>query len=135
MVNSLVKQSFYLQGAHVLGLSDFTKPETQERIRQLLDGRSVDCVMSDMAPNASGVRCLDQEKIMSLCYSVLRFAISISSPGACLLVKVWDNAEIRKFEKDALHYYKTLKHIKPKASRSDSSEKFLLAKEFIGVKS
>lgn len=98
----------------------------------MLNGRRVDCVLSDMAPNATGVRFLDQQKIMELCFNVLRFAILISSPNASLLVKIWDNGDKKKFEEIALRYYKTVKYIKPEASRGDSAEHFILAKEFLG---
>lgn len=109
---------------------DFTDAKTQERIKELLNGRKVDCVLSDMAPNATGVRCLDQDKIMDLCYSVLHFAIQISAENASLLVKIWDNGNVKKFEEISLRYYKSIKHVKPEASRGDSAEKFLLAKNF-----
>lgn len=122
--------SILLQGANILSHMDFTDTKTQERIKELLNGRKVDCVLSDMAPNATGVRCLDQDKIMDLCYSVLQFAIQISAEDASLLVKIWDNGNVKKFEEISLRYYKSIKHIKPEASRSDSAEKFLLAKNF-----
>lgn len=109
---------------------DFTDIKTQERIKELLNGRKIDCILSDMAPNATGVRCLDQEKIMDLCYNVLQFAIQMSAENASLLVKIWDNGDVKKFEENVLRYYKTIKHIKPEASRDDSAEKFLLAKNF-----
>lgn len=112
---------------------DFTDAKTQNRIKELLNERKVDCVMSDMAPNASGVRSLDQDKIMDLCYNVLRFAIQMSAENANLLVKIWDNGQVKKFEEVALRYYKSMKHIKPDASRGDSAEKFLLAKGFCGI--
>lgn len=108
--------------------------DSQDKIRTILDGRLVDCVLSDMAPNASGVRSLDQDKITNLCYSVLRFAILMSAKNASLLVKVWDNGEIPQFEKDMLKFYKHVKIIKPNASRGESSEKFLLGREFVGLK-
>lgn len=117
----------------MLGHSDFTSTKTQDRIRELLDGRKVDCVLSDMAPNASGVRCIDQEKIMDLCYNVLRFAILMSTENASLLVKIWDNGQVKKFEETALRFYKSIKYIKPEASRSDSAENFLLARGFLGL--
>lgn len=123
------------QGAHLLGNTNFTLAESQDKIRTLLAGRRVDCVLSDMAPNATGVRILDQENITNLCYSVMRFAALMSSPNASLLVKVWDNGNIPQMEKDMLRFYKTVKIIKPLASRADSSEKFLLAREFFGLKS
>lgn len=117
-----------------MGNADFRLPETQDHVKRLLDGRKIDCVLSDMAPNATGVRALDQDNIVTLCYTVLRFAIMMSSPQASLLVKLWDNGEVHKIEKDMLKYYKYVKHIKPKASRSESSEKFLLATDFYGLK-
>lgn len=86
-----------------------------------------------MAPNATGVRTLDQDKIMDLVYNVLRFAILMSSENASLLVKIWDNGNVKKFEETALRYYKSIKQIKPDASRGDSAERFLLAKEFKGL--
>lgn len=125
----------YLQGAHLIGNADFTTPKCQDQIRSILKDRKIDCVLSDMAPNATGVRSLDQENITTLCYSVLRFAILMSIEEASLLVKVWDNAEIPFLEKDMLKYYKQVKIIKPVASRADSAEKFLLAKGFKGVES
>ncbi|XP_031635911.1 rRNA methyltransferase 2, mitochondrial-like [Contarinia nasturtii] len=122
-----------IEGAHLLSHSDFTLTKTQDQIRELLKGRKIDCVLSDMAPNSTGVRSLDQDKIMDLVYNVLRFAILMSSENASLLVKIWDNGNVKKFEEIALRYYKTFKHIKPEASRSDSAEKFLLAKDFRGL--
>lgn len=86
-----------------------------------------------MAPNATGVRSLDQDQIMDLAYNVLRFAIHMSSENASLLIKIWDNGDVKKFEEIVLRYYKSFKKIKPKASRGDSSEQFLLAKEFRGL--
>lgn len=103
-------------------------------MKKLLDGRKIDCVLSDMAPNATGIRSLDQEGITNLCYSVLRFALLMSAPQASLLVKVWDNANIQQLENDMLRFYKSVRHIKPAASRSGSSEKFLLARHFVGLK-
>lgn len=123
---------FRFQGAVLLGNTDFTKPESQESIKKLLDGRQINCVLSDMAPNATGVRCLDQENITKLCYSVLRFAVLMSSPDASCLVKLWDNGDVQKLEKDMLRFYKTVKRVKPPASRSDSAEMFLLARGFAG---
>lgn len=121
------------QGAHILGNTDFTLAESQAKIRTLLAGRPVDCVLSDMAPNATGVRSLDQERITTLCYSVMRFAALMSAPAASLLVKVWDNGAIPQLERDMLRFYKSVKIIKPQASRADSSEKFLLGREFYGL--
>lgn len=126
-------QIYPIEHATMLGNTDFMKQESQDKIRALLGERRVDCVLSDMAPNATGVRSLDQENIITLCYSVLRFAILMSSPNASLLVKVWDNGEVPLLEKNMQKYYQQVKRIKPRASRSDSAENFILARGFTGV--
>ncbi|XP_062555462.1 rRNA methyltransferase 2, mitochondrial [Armigeres subalbatus] len=126
-------QIYPIEHATMLGNTDFTKQESQDKIRSLLGERQVDCVLSDMAPNATGVRALDQENIITLCYSVLRFAILMSSLDASLLVKVWDNGEVPLLEKNMQKYYQQVRRIKPRASRSDSAEHFILARGFTGV--
>lgn len=122
-----------IPGVTIFGGMDFSKPESQEKLKSALGGRPVNCVLSDMAPNSTGVRTLDQEQITDLCYSVLRFAILMSTEGAHLLVKFWDNAEIQNLEKDMLKFYENVRRIKPKSSRSDSAECFLLARNFKGL--
>ncbi|XP_058818142.1 rRNA methyltransferase 2, mitochondrial [Topomyia yanbarensis] len=126
-------QIYPIEHATLFGNMDFTKPENQDKIRAQLGERRIDCILSDMAPNATGVRYLDQENIITLCYSVLRFAILMSSPNASLLMKVWDNAEVSVLEKNIQKYYTHVKRIKPSASRSDSAENFLLARGFVGI--
>ena len=123
------------QGAHTLGGCDFTDPAVQSHIKAILNGRQIDCILSDMAPNATGVRQLDQENITTLCYKVLRFAVLMSSPNASLLVKVWDNGDVPKLEEDMRRFYRTVKRAKPTASRADSAENFILAKGFLGLES
>ncbi|KAL5273703.1 FTSJ2 family protein [Megaselia abdita] len=122
-----------IPGVKVFGGMDFSKNESQEKLKEALGGRPVNCVLSDMAPNSTGVRVLDQEQITNLCYSVLRFAILMSTEGAHLVVKFWDNAEIQNLEKDMLKFYDNVRRIKPKSSRSDSAECFLLARNFKGL--
>lgn len=86
-----------------------------------------------MAPNATGVRSLDQEKITDLCYSALRFALLVSAENSSLLMKVWDNGAVPQLERDITRFYRNVKVVKPNASRSDSAEQFLLAKGFVGI--
>lgn len=81
-----------------------------------------------MAPNATGVRQLDQENIMVLCNSVLEFALKMSAPKASLLMKIWDNGDAQKFIRRLEGYYEVVRTIKPMSSRNDSTEKFILAK-------
>lgn len=112
---------------------DFTLPAAQDKIRSILAGKQINCVLSDMAPNATGVRLLDQENITRFCYSVLKFAVSMAAANSNLVVKVWDNAEVPKLEADMLRFYDNVKRIKPRSSRSNSSEFFLLGRGFKGT--
>lgn len=123
-------QIYPVEGATFLGNTDFTSPIAQQKIKIMLNGRKVNNVLSDMAPNATGVRSLDTENIMELAFSVLNFAKEVSAPEACLLIKIWDNGEAHKLEKAIKEFYATCKSIKPNSSRSDSAEKFLFAKGF-----
>lgn len=123
-------QIYPIDGATFLGNTDFSSPIAQEKIKSLLKGRAVNVVLSDMAPNATGIRALDQEGIMELAYSVFHFAKEVSAPEAFLVIKLWDNGDSHKFENAIKEVYETVKIAKPAASRSESSEKFVLAKGF-----
>jgi len=65
---------------------DFTAPETLEALRNLLGGKPVDLVMSDMAPNISGNRTIDQPRSMALLDEALAFALEVLRPGGDFLV-------------------------------------------------
>lgn len=88
-----------------------------------------------MAPNATGIRELDNENMLTLCYSVLRFAVQISKVDASLIVKMWQCEERQKFQNDFERFYRNVKVIKPLSSRTDSAEIFILGREFKGLKS
>ena len=120
-----------LQGAHCLGLRDFTKKETQDEIFELLDGQLVNVVLSDMAPNASGIKSIDHEGIMDLCYSALKFAVLVLKPGGSFLCKIWQGPEQSDFESILQECFKTVNVVKPLASRKDSAEAFLLGRTFV----
>lgn len=122
-----------LPGAIFLCGKNFTHPETQQEILKILNGRKVNVVLSDMAPNASGTRALDHENIIDLAYSALNFAVQHSALRASFLCKVWDGSRDTKLKSDMERYYGSVKVIKPNASRKDSSEKFLLGKNFQGI--
>uniref|UniRef100_A0A1I8NE31 rRNA methyltransferase 2, mitochondrial n=1 Tax=Musca domestica TaxID=7370 RepID=A0A1I8NE31_MUSDO len=120
-------------GATIFGGMDFTKEESKQQLIKALNGRKVNCVLSDMAPNATGVRILDQESIVNLCYDVLRFALVMSAPQANLVVKVWDNGDVPRMEKDIQRFYEKVKRVKPRSSRDDSAEQFFVARGFKGL--
>ena len=111
---------------------DFTEDACLTRILELLDGRSVDLVISDMAPNLSGMAEIDQPRAMHLIELASEFASQTLKPGGSLLVKVFQgqgfDALLRALRED---YAKVLNR-KPDASRSRSREVFLLARDFRG---
>lgn len=123
-----------MQHAHLIGNSDFTQQGTQEKVKNVLDNRLINVVLSDMAPQATGIKDLDQENIIKLCYSVLRFAVLMSAKNATLLVKLWQGAGANNLELDLSKFYKNVRVVKPQSSRSDSAEIFLLARDFKGLK-
>ena len=132
-----------LSGVILFPRSDFTLPETQQKI---LDGVSTklygnplkrpkfDVVLSDMAPNCSGQSQFDQDRILLLGYTALRFALLYSLKGGNFVTKVWGGPQVEDFIQDLRKYYKDVEKVKPQASRKESSELFLVARDFIGIK-
>lgn len=112
---------------------DFTDAKSQQAIKDFLGNETAHAVLSDMAPSASGIRQLDNENILKLCYNVLRFALLISRTGASVLMKLWQCGETKKLETDIARFYNNVKIVKPHASRSDSAEIFLLGRDFKGL--
>lgn len=119
-----------VEGAIVLDDMDFTEEDTKERLRQVLAGRSVDVILSDMAPNASGSRHLDHDRIMVLCADAFTFACDVLRPGGVFLAKAWNGAGLQAFEAQLQRVFDVVKRLKPPSSRGDSAEIFFLAKGF-----
>ncbi|CAF4845790.1 rRNA methyltransferase 2, mitochondrial [Pieris napi] len=126
-------QIFPIPGATILSNMDFSTIEAHDKVVNMLDGKPVDLVLSDMAPSATGIRELDKDRILGLCYMAIRFAALVTKIDGNLLFKVWDGKEVPILEMDLERFYKNIKILKPKASRSDSSEKFILARGFKGI--
>ncbi|XP_049869290.1 rRNA methyltransferase 2, mitochondrial [Pectinophora gossypiella] len=126
-------QIFPIEGATIMNNMDFSTTDAHDKVIAALGGTKVDVVLSDMAPSATGVRELDKDRILGLCYMAIRFAALVTKIDGNLLFKVWDGKEVPILEMDLERFYKSIKILKPKASRSESSEKFILAKGFKGV--
>jgi len=109
---------------------DFTTPETLQALRTLVGEKPVDLVMSDMAPNISGNRTIDQPRVMALLDEALVFAREVLRPGGDLLVKAFQGAGVDDFTRELKRHFKTVKTLKPKASRPESREIYLLARSF-----
>ena len=87
-----------------------------------------------MAPNASGSKNLDHERIINLSYLCLRFALLNSFEGANFVTKLWDGWKVQNMLTDLQKYYEVVEKVKPKASRQESGEIYLVARNFRGIK-
>lgn len=111
---------------------DFTEQGVLDQLLEMLPEGGADLVMSDMAPNMSGMRDIDQPRVMYLAELALDLARSVLRPGAYFLVKVFHGEGLREYENELKSSFATLKVRKPKASRARSSEIYLLASGFRG---
>ncbi|KAJ8318190.1 hypothetical protein KUTeg_003281 [Tegillarca granosa] len=117
-------------GATIIPSCDFTAVETQKKILEKLGQRKADIVISDMAPSASGTKHLDNEIIINLCISALRFSTLVLHEGGNMLCKLWMGAEQDKLKRAMEIFFRTVKMVKPESSRSDSKEIFMLGRHF-----
>jgi 23S rRNA (uridine2552-2'-O)-methyltransferase len=108
--------------------ADFTAAETVANLKELLEGTGVDLVMSDMAPNISGNRAMDQPRSVALLEEALLFATEVLKPGGDFLAKAFQGEGIDVFIRELRRHFATVKTIKPKASRPESREIYLLAR-------
>ena len=109
---------------------DFTEDAVFEDLIEKVGGDSVDLVISDMAPNITGIRAIDQPGSMHLAELALDFARSILREGAYFLVKVFEGDGIGEFKQVLANEFDKVKVRKPKASRSRSREVYLLAEKY-----
>lgn len=107
---------------------DFREQEVLEQLEALLDGRKVDLVLSDMAPNLSGVAITDAARIENIIELAIEFARAHMKPSGALLVKCFNGTGYTQLVEMFKREFKTVMSKKPKASRDKSSEIFLLGK-------
>lgn len=112
---------------------DFREPEVFEAVFSLCTERAVDVLLSDMAPNLSGVDVIDQPRSMHLAELALEFAGRVLKPQGCALIKVFQGAGFEELVRGARVQFAKVKLLKPQASRSRSPELYLLAKAFVMV--
>ena len=109
---------------------DFAADSTLENLMRHLSGEEVDLVISDMAPNLSGMREIDQPRAMYLAELALESASRMLRPGGALLVKCFEGEGITQFRQVLSRAFKQLFNMKPKASRPKSREIYMLARGF-----
>jgi len=108
---------------------DFTEATVLADLEAKLTGHAVDLVISDMAPNISGIPLADQAKSFYLAELALDFAVKHLKPGGCFLVKVFQGGDFDQYLKTMRSHFKQVQIRKPEASRMQSKEVYVLGKE------
>lgn len=108
---------------------DFREEAVLRRFEAGLTGNLVDLVLSDMAPNMSGVQLVDQARVMDLAELTLAFAVEHLKPGGDMLVKVFQGAGYMELRDAMRRVFEVILVRKPAASRGRSAETFLLGRK------
>ncbi len=108
-------------------VGDFRENEVLAQLEALLDGAGVDLVLSDMAPNMSGVGVVDQDRSMALAELAAEFAASHLKPGGSYLTKLFQGQGYDEYIRRLRSEYASVSIRKPKASRARSNEVYALA--------
>ena len=110
---------------------DFREDEVLARLNEVMAGRKADAVVSDMAPNLSGIESADAARISHLVELAVEFATAHLKPEGALVAKVFHGSGYSQLVKLFKEHFRVVKPLKPKASRDKSSETFLVG---IGLK-
>ena len=111
---------------------DFHAANAPEKLRAMLGGHRADVVLSDMAANTTGHRKTDQLRIVGLVETAAAFACDVLKPGGTFLAKVFQSGADAELLAQLKRDFATVRHVKPAASRQDSSERYVLATGFRG---
>ena len=106
---------------------DFTEDETQQKIKEFLTGKS-DVVMSDMAVNTTGIKNIDSIQTGELCKEAMIFSKDIISNGGFFISKIFMGGSFNEIVQLGKKIFKEVKVFKPKSSRKDSKESFIICK-------
>ncbi|WP_088342890.1 MULTISPECIES: RlmE family RNA methyltransferase [Rhodomicrobium] len=112
--------------------ADFMDDGAPGALIAALGGRRPQSVLSDMAAPATGHRHTDHLRIMGLCETALDFAVEVLAPGGTFLCKVLQGGTAQDLLDTMKRNFATVRHVKPKASRADSAELYVLATGFRG---
>lgn len=118
-------------GADIL-MMDFLEEEAPDRLKEMLGGKA-DLVLSDMAAPTTGHKSTDHLRIVALAEVALDFALDVLAPGGSFVSKVFAGGAEGELLVKLKHNFTTVRHAKPKASRSGSSEKYVVALGFKGA--
>ncbi|MEM1341958.1 MAG: RlmE family RNA methyltransferase, partial [Pseudomonadota bacterium] len=111
---------------------DFLDADADAQVKAWLGGPA-DVVMSDMAAASSGHKQTDHLRIMALCEAAAEFAFEVLDPGGVFVAKVLAGGAEGRLLAELKRRFERVSHVKPGASRADSSEKFVVARGFRGA--
>ncbi|MCK4840461.1 MAG: 23S rRNA (uridine(2552)-2'-O)-methyltransferase RlmE [Methylococcales bacterium] len=109
---------------------DFREDEVLDELYRVLDGASIDLVMSDMAPNLSGNKAIDQPKSIYLAELALDTAQTVLAKGGTFLIKMFQGVGFDEYKREIAKSFSIVLIRKPKSSRARSKEVYILAKGF-----
>ena len=112
-------------------LGDFREDGVLQELLRVLGDEKADLVISDMAPNMSGMDAVDQPRAMYLCELALDMAQQVLKPGGGFVVKLFQGQGSEAFLKDVRNHFRQVKVRKPSASRPRSREVYVLARQFM----
>jgi len=112
---------------------DFTEDKVFNEIMDAVGSQPVDLVISDMAPNMSGVRTADQAAAMYLCELALDLATKVLRPGGDFLIKIFHGEGFDEYLRDVRQRFDKVQMRKPTSSRDRSREQYLLARGMYAV--
>lgn len=108
---------------------DFMADDAPDKLKDMLGGPA-DVVLSDMAPNTMGHRQTDHLRIMAVVEAAYYFAVEVLVPGGSFVAKVFQGGAENTLLADMNRHFEKIRHIKPPASRKESSEQYLVATGF-----
>lgn len=111
---------------------DFMADEAPDKLKEMIGENGVDIVMSDMAPNTIGHKQTDHLRIMAVVEAAYYFAAEVLNPDGIFIAKVFQGGAQNTLMAEMKKAFKVTKHIKPPASRKESSEQYIIATGFRG---
>ncbi|MFJ3460891.1 RlmE family RNA methyltransferase [Achromobacter spanius] len=108
---------------------DFREDEVLQQLEDMVGSRAVDLVISDMAPNLSGVGIADSARIQHVCELAMEFSCAHLKPNGALIVKAFHGTGFSQIVESFKKRFRRVVERKPKASRDKSSETFLVARD------
>jgi len=117
-----------IPGVQIL-CGDFTEDAVLAELEETLGGKPVDLVISDMAPNLSGMKDIDQPRVVYLVELALDLAKRVLKPGGSLLAKCFEGSGMDALRSEFREHFQQVSNIKPAASRNRSKEIYLLGRK------